>query len=742
MLLPHIDVLHWIVAVMAVISLSHVAGAAETVLVREGRPRARIVLPEDAHEFESLAAEELRDHLRQMTGAELPLRTGSAGDDPLPVTIYVGDASPQPGLDAVREGGTDPASFRLRVAEDAVHLVGLSPTGTLNATYDLLEQLGVRWFMPGEIGMVVPERKTVAISRQDTIQHPGFAGRHLQAVAAPVWRRRMRMGGIDSGGHGLGPRFSRKKEPELFIHVDGKPTHQVDVGKPEVLERVVDYWLKRLERKPDMRTIRVGPEDGAGFGTHRWDAGDVDPLSGKVSVTDRYVRFFNKVLDRVQKEYPDVGLGFYAYAQYMRPPVREKPNPDILPMLAPIDLCRIHTVDSPHCWERQYMAKLIDGWQKTGVDMMYRGYLFNLCNPGIPYSMTRQIATEFPFFHEKGIIGCRVETMAAWSFHGPGLYLAAKMMWDPELDADALLDDYFSKFYGPAGPAVQRYFRTLEDAYLEADYHTGNVFDMPKILTDDVMSRLDEALTEAERAVPAHGAYARRVKMVRDGLRSGELILDTIANSNACDFGAAKKSADAARKLLQSGMEMTPPRFDHSVGIGYFNRFWAKTVDHGYECTHGGNEKVLQLPDEWHFMLDPYSGGETFELYDPDLGDGPWRTIRTYSQTWSNQGLRYYMGDSWYRTRFEVPERYEGRELVLWLAGVDNDLRVWLNGEELEMTKKGASPIGRPWQFDATDAVRFDGENVIAIRVRNDRVRELGTGGLTGPVMIWARGQE
>ncbi|MFP4029493.1 MAG: DUF4838 domain-containing protein [Candidatus Brocadiia bacterium] len=718
------------------ISVCGVACAAETVLVRDGQPRAGIVLAEKADDNEKLAAEELKNHIEKISGASLVIDTKPTKG--VPTAIYIGAASPDPGKAAIRKGGENGASFRLRIGKKDLHLVGLESVGTLNATYELLERIGVRWCMPGELGTVIPKRKTIAVERGDTIQYPGFQGRHLQAIGDREWSRRMRMGGLDSGGHGLGPRFNRKKEPELFMKQDGRVTGQVNVGKPEVLRRVVDYWMKRLEKNPNIKYLRIGPRDGGGFGEHPWDAGDMDPLHGKVSVTDRYVKFFNQVLERIQKKHPDVGLGFYAYSQYMRPPVREEPNPRILPMLAPIDLCRIHKVDTPHCWERQYMGSIIDGWQKTGVKMMYRGYLFNLCNPGIPYSMGRQVAVEFPFFQKKGIIGCRVETMPAWSFHGPGLYLAAKMMWDPQLDAQAVMKDYYEKLYGPAAEGIRGYFDILENAYLEAHYHTGNVFDVPKILNDEVMKQLDGAIKKAEAAAKGSEIYVRRVEMIRKGFRAGELILATINALNHTDFETAKKSADQARELLKEGRKHEPPLFNKRVGIGYFNRFWANTVDHGYECTHTKGEKVLQLPDEWLFIIDPYSGGVDLGLWKEKVDEQPWHRIRTYSRSWSNQGLRYYMGDSWYRTRFNVPAKYKDRPLMLWLGGVDNDARVWVNGTELKQVKRGASPIGRPWVYDMAQTVRFGSKNTIVIRVRNNRLRELGTGGLTGPAMIYA----
>lgn len=53
------------------------------------------------------------------------------------------------------------------------------------------------------------------------------------------------------------------------------------------------------------------------------------------------------------------------------------------------------------------------------------------------------------------------------------------------------------------------------------------------------------------------------------------------------------------------------------------------------------------------------------------------------------------------------------------------------------------SPL-RPFEMDATKAVRAGGENVVTVRVSNIRLNEIGTGGLLGPAFFYApeRGDE
>lgn len=210
-----------------------VAGAGETVLVRDGVPLACIVLPANPSELERVASEELQTDIISMSGAEIPILGGQQAEQGVP--IFIGGPVQGAGLEEVRAGGEDPASFRLRASQDGIELIGLSDEGTLFAVYELLEQLGVRWFMPGEIGTVIPGNKTVAVAWQDTVQHPAFAGRLLSDMpgeSGAEWSRRMRLGGFDAGGHGFPFRADPSVEPELFVHENGRPTGQLRVSNP------------------------------------------------------------------------------------------------------------------------------------------------------------------------------------------------------------------------------------------------------------------------------------------------------------------------------------------------------------------------------------------------------------------------------------------------------------------------------------------------------------------------------
>lgn len=732
----------WLIGVLLATCFAVTAGAAEIVLVDGGKPQAAIVLAAAATPKETLAAKELATHIQAISQVELPIVVeGKDPLDPALVVIRIGSAAAAEVRTAIQTPQRDTATFRLRAKERTVDVVGKSDDGTLYAAYALLEQLGVRWFFPGELGMVVPARPRVAIAEQDTTEEPAFQGRVLQAIGDATWAARMKLGGLSAGAHGLGPKFDRTKYAELYYEENGKRTHQLRVSHPEVLRRTIEHWQARLKKDPQLKIINIGPDDGSGFGSDPWDAFDYDPLVGKTATTDRYIKFFNLVLEEIHKTHPDVQVAFYAYTQELRPPVRERPNPKILPVLAPIGVDRLHAINNPRSWERAYIRELIDGWQKTGLPLLYRGYLFNLADQGLPFSMIDLVRNEFPYYHERGVISIRTECMPAWGYHAPSLYLAARMMWNPKLDVDATLNEYFDRLYGPAAKPVQTHFQRLEQAFITTDYCTGNVFDMPRILNDKVLRELETSLSVAEDLSAADPKIAARVRMIRLHFEYGKSNLAMMAAFNRLDLAAAKAIYD---QILNEQVPILvahqPPIIFPRSGVGYLKRFWGRSIDHGVSCVTGENTLVAKLPDEWLSMLDPNGAGEELGLWKPDLPLVQWRPLKTYSTSWSNQGLRYYRGAMWYRTTIEIPAEYQGRNLHLWLGGVDEHARAWINGTPLEVNSTGSAPIGLPWDFAATPSIRFGDKNTIVIKVTNIAMNELGTGGLTGPAMIWASG--
>lgn len=714
-------------------------------IASHGEPSAVVVLPAAPAPEETRAAEEIASYVTRISGAKLDIVTAGADLKGLK-PILLGGAADASLETAILARGDDPGSFILRVEAASVSVRGLSPEGTFFGACELLEQLGVRWFMPGELGTVIPKSADLCLKLQSTVQVPSFRSRwHSGSRRAPwigEWQKHVRMGGIrfpSSHGIELGPEGAFDKHPEYYALIGGvRVRRQLCVSNPDVIKLAAAHLRSGWNG--------MGPDDSHGFcecpNCTALDAGDYDPYVGSTSMTDRYIWFFNRVLEAAKERCPDAKIGFYAYDTYMRPPLREKPDPRITPALAPITLCRIHGANNPVCPEKNYFLELIRQWRKLCPEVYDRGYWFNLADIGLPFSMVHRMREEIPMEKRLGIAGFRVETSAGsechWASETPSLYLAAKLMWNSNADVDALLADFYDKFFGPASKPMRGYFETLDAAVRDADYHSGSMYAVPHIYTSQVRKRAAGFLKEAARLADGSD-FGRRVEVFRLSFQYLDAFVRTVEMMNAFDFRAASREIARVREMMAKLRSYDPPMLaQEGFPERFLEGFCGRCIADGLEKTTRTGRLLAPLTDEWEFFLDPGGVGLEIGLSQPGVG-GNWQKIKAYSNTVGDQGLRYYRGAAWYRQTVAIPEKLTGRRIVLWIskAYVDS-VRAWVNGTELERLHPES---GLPFEFDATGAVAVGKPATVVIRVGNKSLRELGVAGITGPVMLYAAGQ-
>ena len=146
-------------------------------LSRRGKPLAPIILSRGATETERYAAEELRQHLTQITGAPFELRE----TDTLPEhAIVVGHGAPterlRPDLRPNRLGAEEAV---VECTRDYLLLTGGRPRGTLYAVYRFLHGLGVRWWTPWATH--IPRKRDLSVPAQSQREQPAFEYRE------PFW---------------------------------------------------------------------------------------------------------------------------------------------------------------------------------------------------------------------------------------------------------------------------------------------------------------------------------------------------------------------------------------------------------------------------------------------------------------------------------------------------------------------------------------------------------------------------
>jgi len=138
-----------------------------------------------------------------------------------------------------------------------------------------------------------------------------------------------------------------------------------------------------------------------------------------------------------------------------------------------------------------------------------------------------------------------------------------------------------------------------------------------------------------------------------------------------------------------------------------------------------GNEMRSRVSFDlgWKFFQGDAAGAQM-----PNFADASWRDVDlphdwsiegAFDQAAPSSGPGAYLptGIGWYRKRFRVPGADRGRIVLLEFDGVYQNSEVWINGQYL-----GLRPYGYvPFAYELTPYLKFDSENVVAVKVDNSR---------------------
>lgn len=330
--------------------------------------------------------------------------------------------------------------------------------------YFLREFMGVHWVGPGELGEVIPENPAWTLPESiNVLENPDFEHRLWADVkfkmARPLLAGSSRMG----FHHALGIIFHPTKhgdKPEVYPLIEGKryipPVDHVAtagwqpcVGSPKSLEIAVQHVLDAYAKHPQTVSVSLSVNDGAGNHCEcklcrAMDAKDAfaDPLSPNLS--DRYFRFYNKVIEQVLKQQPEAYVAVLGYGPCSRPPVETKIHDRVIVFVTGGDPTRFAGAG--------------------GACSVYHYHLDNAF-PTIrhyPHLLAEYVRTV------KGLggMGYYSQIEHSWAAGGPKTYVLAHLLWDVDSDVDALLDEYMNLAFGPyARAAMQAYFDRWEQIF-------------------------------------------------------------------------------------------------------------------------------------------------------------------------------------------------------------------------------------------------------------------------------------
>jgi len=176
-----------------------------------------------------------------------------------------------------------------------------------------------------------------------------------------------------------------------------------------------------------------------------------------------------------------------------------------------------------------------------------------------------------------------------------------KLMWDPELNAMAVIKDYYEKAFGPAADPIHSHFRTLQRQMDELPKVGGNSTEIPGLLTPEIVAECNEFINNAEKKLDQMDAPMRwRTELVIDAWR------------------ASAKIGEAARLFTRSS---SPEDGDRILSLLDEVEAFATTERGRWAFEHRVVEPTLRaLRGALEVPLDGLSSGE--HVYNDSLGYG------------------------------------------------------------------------------------------------------------------------
>lgn len=543
--------------------------ADKVAIVEPGRPIAIVVgkdTPGPRQGIENgqirTAANVLADYLRKISGVEAAI-VESAKDAPAGAhRIWVG-AQGNP-LEAFPElQHADAHGFVIATkqidGQAELHIVGATGVGTQNAVwFFLMNYADVRNVLPGAMGEIVPHVDQLRIPRDLYLLNPtpdyllrtwsGNAGFNTAMWLADT-RDSERLQYHHNCYHIFPPGEFGATHPEYFPVKEGRPNvppkdqtegWQPTFSHPASAQRTIDYAGELFAKQPGLQSLSLTVNDGLGYSEADMKLGKLLP-DGNISIADPYARYVNAVAEGIHQRWPGKYVAFLPYN---------------LTKWAP----SFPLADNVIVFLFKEPKKAFAEWEgKTKHVGLYlwlygMGYI-------IPNHWPHAMQDALRWTREHGGIAFKGEAYAAWMNDGPKMWVLSNLLWNTDLDVDALLRDYYEHAYGrEAAPAVARYFAQAEKIYER--HHTPEEYHFTALrpgedqfsdVTAEDFQAMRTALDEAKRVVTGDG-NRQRLELLEHTFRWAELHWQQYAVLQAMLHAQVHSDADAG-KLLDSFTE-------------------------------------------------------------------------------------------------------------------------------------------------------------------------------------------
>lgn len=476
---------HLVLILTLVVSIVTSSAKANLTIAKSGKPSCTIIEDAAATQPEKTAANELAAYLHTITGATFTIHSSGDFTNTPGHAIIVGPGPlaqslvPETPLDRL-----GPEEFVIRTTNDNLILAGGRPRGTLYAvSHFLQDQCGVRWWTPWATN--VPHTATLRIPGLNLREKPAFEYREPFWFCGfnPVWKVHNCVNGEHNhippelGGSVIYKGFVHTfyslvppekyfdAHPEWYSLVNGKRTHdraQLCLSNPELRDFVVKRVKRWLRESPDATIISVSQND-CGGACQCSNCQAIDQAEGGPSGS--MIAFVNYIAEKIQPEFPNVAVDTLAYQYTRKPPKHLHPLPNVIVRLCSIECNFRAPLDDPS--NAAFLSDLQD-WSKICRRLYVWDYVTDFSNYLLPHPNWFALGPNLRLFHQYNVQGVFEE--GAYQSNGAEMaelrsWLLAQLMWNPQQDDRALIQEFLTGYYGKAAARpILRYLDLMQES--------------------------------------------------------------------------------------------------------------------------------------------------------------------------------------------------------------------------------------------------------------------------------------
>ena len=447
------------------------------------------------------------------------------------------------------------------------------------AYYFLTKFMDVHWVGPGELGEVyTPKPDWKMPAKIDVIENPDY---EMRLWNSPVFRCRqwLGFGGRMGFHHALGHVFDPRKHgdtPEVYPLIKGKRYipkvkpgghalsggWQPCTGSPKSVEIATRHVVDAFKKSGRHATVSLSVNDGAGNICEcdlcrAQDSKDAFKEGQRPDLSDRFFRFYNKVIQEAVKEVPHARIAVLGYGAVRKPPHEVKVDPRI------------------YVFHVQANVEALKAWKDAGANPNLYMWLwdggFLTVRPDI-----QTVSELVKAGYEMGGIGFYSECIAHWVVCGPKFYVLARLLWDTDRDPDQLFEEYVRLAYGDGALHVGAFFRKWYEIYRRrpADKLHETVWgwrgpEQFEYLTRQDFAFMDQALARA-KVSKLTAKQKKRLELL-------DLYYQAM-RANGIEYIAGKELADK-RWVASQNIETVIATAERTASLtGQFNRIYRGQV--------------------------------------------------------------------------------------------------------------------------------------------------------------------